>query len=61
MGPEIANRLPAAEYARSQLYALTHEVFVAFDYGDSSHGRLSFRQEMIAMPAGLLSLRNGSG
>ena len=31
MGPEIAGRLPAAEYTRNQLYALTHEVFVAFD------------------------------
>jgi hypothetical protein len=36
MGPEIAGRLPAAEYTRNQLYALTHEVFVAFDYGDAN-------------------------
>jgi hypothetical protein len=42
IGPEVRGQLDVGKYDRNQAYALTHEIFVAFDYGDSpTQSRLS--------------------
>jgi hypothetical protein len=42
IGPEVRGQLSVDAYERDRCYALTHEVFVAFDYGDApTQSRLS--------------------
>jgi hypothetical protein len=42
IGPEVRGQLSIEAYDRDRGYALTHEVFVAFDYGDApTQSRLS--------------------
>ena len=42
IGPEVRGQLSVSAYERDRAYALTHEVFVAFDYGDApTQSRLS--------------------